>query len=222
MYIFLIFLFILLFILLTTNNINNKLLININRRAIMTKEQFHRILNNKNSNIEDMFYPVLNYELSKSAITANTNILAAFLAQTLYESNGYRNLEEIASGRAYDDRKDLGNTLPAAIDAAERHHKSTGEMYKGRGLIQLTGYYNYKACGDDLGLDLVNRPELLATPVYAVQSAVWFWNKHHLSSLALKNDFDKITRVINGGTLGGEIRKHNYERIKTILTGNLE
>ena len=46
-----------------------------------------------------------------------------------------------------------------------------GWKYRGRGLIQVTGKTNYAACGDTLGIDLINQPELLEQPQYATLSA---------------------------------------------------
>lgn len=80
-----------------------------------------------------------------------------------------------------------------------------GYLYRGRGLIQLTGHENYAALTIDLNVDFILHPELLETPEYATLSAAWFWNKHNLNALADKNtleSFTAITKVINGGTNG--------------------
>jgi len=85
----------------------------------------------------------------------NTPIrFAAFLANVLHESGCFRYVREIASGDAYEGRKDLGNVF-----------KGDGRLFKGRGLIQLTGRSNYLEISKDwFGDDtLVRNPELLAT-----------------------------------------------------------
>lgn len=98
--------------------------------------------------------------------------VAAFIAQIGHESGYLRYSEEIASGKAYEGRKDLGN-----VQAGD------GVRYKGRGLIQITGRFNYEELSKDLGEDFIKHPELLSTPKYAVQSACWFWNKNKLNDL---------------------------------------
>jgi putative chitinase len=116
---------------------------------------------------------------------------AAFLAQVAHESGQLKYLRELATGDAYEGRKDLGNT-----------QEGDGVRFKGRGLIQITGRSNYKACGIALGLDLINRPELLETPLLACRSAGWFWSEHGLNELADKGDQVAVTKRINGGTNG--------------------
>lgn len=88
-------------------------------------------------------------------------------------------------------RADMGNT-----DAGD------GWKYRGRGIIQLTGKNNYHACGEAIGEDLVNNPDLLLDPKYACLSAGWFWNKRGLNTLADANDIETITKRINGGLNG--------------------
>jgi putative chitinase len=92
-----------------------------------------------------------------------------------------------------------------------------GGKYIGRGLIQTTGKENYTHCGQALGIDLVNQPELLEQPKYAALSAGWFWNKKGLNALADAGDFDTMTKRINGGTLGLEDRKHHIAKALEIL-----
>lgn len=77
-----------------------------------------------------------------------------------------------------------------------------GWRYRGRGLIQITGRDNYLRCGQALGIDLLNLPELLESPLYAALSAGWFWHVAALNALADQNDLPRITRRINGGMIG--------------------
>lgn len=142
---------------------------------------------------------------------------AAFLAQIAHESGSFHYLSEIASGKAYEGRKDLGNTLPEAIEAAEKAKTTPGRFYKGHGLIQITGYYNHKLCGEALGLDLINEPYLLLMPEHAAASAAWFWETHDCNQWADLDNILKITRIINGGTNGLSQRTEFYERNKKIL-----
>lgn len=131
---------------------------------------------------------------------------AAFLAQVAHESGQLRYVKELASGKAYEGRADLGDTKPG-----------DGVKYKGRGLIQITGKINYEKCGVFLGLDLLTFPELLETPVNACRSAGWFWMAHGLGELADKEQFRSITRKINGGLNGIQEREAYYTKACAVL-----
>ncbi|NNA35967.1 glycoside hydrolase family 19 protein, partial [Pseudomonas lundensis] len=89
--------------------------------------------------------------------------------------------------------------------------------FRGRGLIQITGRANYKACGEALGLDLIRQPELLEKPQYACMSAAWFWASRGLNTLADAGQFDKITQRINGGQNGAADRQALYARALKVL-----
>lgn len=132
---------------------------------------------------------------------------AMYLAQVGHESGRLRYLEEIASGKAYEGRSDLGNV-----------HKGDGVRYKGRGLIQVTGRYNYQRCGQWLGIDLISQPELLATPEWAVKSSIWFWVVHNLNAYADRDDLKGCTGIINGGYNGLEDREELYVRAINLLS----
>ena len=113
----------------------------------------------------------LNYFMPKYGIDSDKEV-AAFIAQIGHESGQLRYVEELASGSAYEGRKDLGNT-----------QVGDGIKFKGRGLIQITGRANYTQLSKDLGEDFIKNPALLSTPKYAVQSACWFWKKNKLNDL---------------------------------------
>ena len=131
---------------------------------------------------------------------------AAFIAQIAHESGELRYVEEIASGIAYEHRKDLGNTQPG-----------DGMKFKGRGLIQITGRNNYFECGKALGVDLITNPELLKTNDLACRSAAWFWASRGLNDLADRGDFERITKRINGGLNGYQERLAYHARAKMAL-----
>lgn len=134
---------------------------------------------------------------------------AAFIAQLAHESGSFRYVKELASGEAYEFRKDLGNTM-----AGE------GMRYNGRGLVQITGRANYAACSEALYGDpniLLAHPEMLETVTGACQSAAWFWKSRGLNELADADAFSKITKRINGGTNGAAERNAFYAKAKQVL-----
>jgi len=134
---------------------------------------------------------------------------AHFIAQVGHESCDLRYSEEIASGTAYEARKDLGNT--AAGD---------GPRFKGRGLIQITGRANYNAYGKHKGRDFLTPPnyDLIASdPELAVDVACWFWTEHGLNALADADDIRAVTKVINGGYNGLADRQARLARAKCFL-----
>ena len=119
---------------------------------------------------------------------------AAFLAQIAHESGSLRYVRELASGEAYEGRRDLGNT-----------NVGDGVRYKGRGLIQTTGRGNYIELQPKLKLfgytdvpDFVSFPEKLEEPLWAAASAGYFWYSRGLNELADQGDFLRISIKING------------------------
>lgn len=112
--------------------------------------------------------------------------------------------EEAIANNAYDDANrgegfKMGNTKPG-----------DGWRYRGRGLKQLTGRYNYgefskthkEIWGEDI--DFVANPDKVDEPVYAVRSAMGFWVKHKLYLTAdtgiTRRATDSITAVVNKKT----------------------
>ena len=150
----------------------------------------------------------LNAGMEAGGIT-DPKVVAMFLAQIIHESGAFYYTEEIASGAAYEGRKDLGNT-----------EKGDGVKFKGRGWIQITGRDNYTQISKHYDVDFVENPELLETPEWCGKSAVWFWNSRKLSTLAASGDeaaFKKVTQRINGGQNGYNDRKKYWLRAKAAL-----
>lgn len=120
---------------------------------------------------------------------------ADFVAQVGHESGGYAFVREVwgptPAQAKYEGRIDLGNV-----------YKGDGSLYRGRGLIQITGRANYTAAAKALGLDIVRNPQLLELDANAARSAGWFWKTHGCNEIADTGDFVALTHRINGGTNG--------------------
>ncbi len=168
----------------------------INLTADFLKELYEL----KSITLPEMYAPLLNSMMFQYGIFEKLRE-CAFLAQIGHESGRLRYVEELASGEAYEGRKDLGNTEPG-----------DGKKYKGRGLIQITGRVNYEKAQMALGVPLLLEPERLLQPYFAVKSACWWWQEHGLNELADKGEFEKITKRINGGLNGQEDRSYLYKR----------
>lgn len=169
----------------------------------MTLKQLIQITGKKS--LSEQFIGPINDVLEKYQINTKLRV-CHFLAQILHESGNLFYTEEIASGKAYENRADLGNTEPG-----------DGIRFKGRGLIQITGRANYNKLSETFGIDFVQNPELLETPEWSVKSAGWFWNWKKLNLLADKDDITAITKRVNGGLNGIDNRLFWLEKCKSIL-----
>jgi putative chitinase len=135
---------------------------------------------------------------------------AAFLAQVGHESMGLSCTRELwgptQAQMRYEGRADLGNT-----------QTGDGKRFMGRGLIQITGRRNYQLASIGLDLDLIAHPELLEQSANAALSAAWWWTNHYLNGYADVGQFERITRIINGGTNGLADRMALYGAAKKAL-----
>ncbi|WP_060479488.1 MULTISPECIES: glycoside hydrolase family 19 protein [Pseudomonas] len=181
---------------------------------MLTETQLLQILPNARP-VAGVFLAALNITLPRWEID-NPMRVAAFLAQVGHESGQFRYVKELGNDR-YLARYDtgclalrLGNTPQADGD---------GQLYCGRGLIQVTGRNNYQACSRALFGDerLLVQPQLLEQPRWACESAAWFWHSRGLNTLADRGEFNRITRHINGGLNGLQARLKLWARAREVL-----
>jgi putative chitinase len=104
----------------------------------------------------------------------------------------------------------MGNTAP-----------DDGHRFIGRGLKQLTGRDNYTAAAVGLrpilGKNYVVEPELVAEPEHAAWTAAWFWSENGLNAVADTGNYERVTRVINGGLIGHDDRVKYIKDIQAKL-----
>lgn len=140
-------------------------------------------------------------ETAMTAYEIDTSLRQAhFLANVGHESGGMVYTTELwgptATQRGYEGRADLGNKLPG-----------DGKVFRGHGLIQMTGRFNHarvrdrlqKKFPDMLIPDFEQYPSLLAQRDWAALSAADFWDDHEINKFADVDDFDGSCDTVNRG-----------------------
>lgn len=153
---------------------------------------------------------------------------AMFIGQTAYESEEYNVLEE----DLYYSTNGLLNTFPSYFDSATAAEyadqpeqianivyanrmgngdvsSGDGWTYRGRGLIQITGKYNYQGFAASMNMTLIAAINYVSTTEGAAMVAGWYWNSNDLNRFVLNNDYAGLTRAIQGG-MAGYNQRFNY------------
>ena len=121
--------------------------------------------------------------------------LAQFMAQVAIETDYFKTLEEYGPGK---------------------DKYGGGKQYKGRGFLQLTHDYNYKAAGKALGYaSLADDPDLVLDRETAADTSFWFWETNVRSKVKDFSNTNKVTRIVNGpGMLKKAERNDAYNFMK--------
>ena len=178
----------------------------------------------------------LNETFSRFNITTN-NQKAMFIGQCGHECGNFRLLEENLNYRAETLMKLWPKRFPS-LEFAKQYEKNPrkiansvyanrmgnrdetsgdGYRFRGRGALQCTGHSTYFHAGKALGVDFVMQPDLVATPKYAALTAGWFWETHKLNPPADALDYTKVTKIINGGTIGLDDRIKHVQHALAVL-----
>jgi predicted chitinase len=137
---------------------------------------------------------------------------AAFLANVSHETGGLVYIVE----------QDTAN-YPHYCDTSRPYGCPAGTAaYYGRGPLQLSWNFNYKAAGDALKIDLLHNPNLVQTDAaVSWKTALWFWNTQHGAGSMTPHDtmvnnkgFGETIRSINGDLeCNGENASERDDRI---------
>jgi putative chitinase len=202
-----------------------------------TKEHLGEII----SDNPDNWYDALCELLPKYGITTERRV-AHFLSQCAHESRGFTALEENLNYSAKALRsvfgRYFGDAPKANADEYARNpekianrvyfdkyrkykmgnvNEGDGWLFRGRGLKQLTGRENYTNFGKSVGMTAEEAAEYVATPAGAIESACWFWGAKNLNKIADTDDVKRMTKVINGGSIGLDDRKKRYTNALKVL-----
>ena len=169
--------------------------------------------------------------------------LAHFLAQCGHESGGFKVVSEnlnygaaglqsifkkyftAESAKEYQRKPEkIANIVYANRMGNGNQASGEGYKFRGRGFIQLTGKDNYTAFDKTVEDDILANPELVATK-YPLLSAAWFFHKNGLHKIADEGATDavvtKVTKRVNGGTIGLPDRIKHFNEYNNLLNGSI-
>ena len=117
--------------------------------------------------------------------------LAQFMAQTRHESWDFSKMKEVGTKKKFD-RYEKNRSLAQRLG---NKVKGDGELFKGRGFIQLTGRDNYTRASQQIFGDdrLVRNPDLASKLDIGAKIALWYWKNQVRPKV---NDFNNTTQVV--------------------------
>ena len=201
--------------------------------SIITEVNIQKILNNPNS---DEWFLLFKKYFSDYEINSTIRI-SAFLAQTCHESLNYKTLEEnlnysgvrllavfpkyfkgVDITKYTRNKKAIANRVYANRMGNGSEASGDGYKFRGRGVIQITGKYNYTKLASFLNKTIDETVNFLSTKEGALVSALWFWKTNNLNTIADSENHQLLCKKINGGLNGLSDRIAKYNKFKAILS----
>jgi putative chitinase len=159
---------------------------------------------------ESAGFRVLSENLNYSAKALNT-IFPKYFRRAGRDANDYHRQPEKIANVIYASRMDNGDSS-----------SGDGWRFRGGGILQLTGRYNYTEFGKAVDKTPEEAVEYVRTKKGALDSACWFWDTNNINKYCDSQDIVGMTKRINGGTIGLEDRKKHYLHALDVFGGDFE
>ena len=176
-------------------------------KAIITPEIMQQLTGYAADKFDATFCGDFNKLLMATGFDKFDFAIAMLTANLMHETGNFRWMKEIADGSAYEGRTDLGNTQPG-----------WGRLYKGAGVLMLTGRYNYERAAEKL-----HDPKILergcdyTAEQYPFRSALCWIEDNKLLDVCIHQGFDQCCYRINGGWNGYDDRLEKYQICKKVF-----
>ena len=179
----------------------------------ITAELMEGITGHPAHTFDQRFVNDFNDMLESTGFDQHLDAMQMLVSNLCHESCGFIYMQEIASGEAYEYRKDLGNIYPG-----------DGPKFKGCGPLQVTGRSNHQASADWLrdhrGIDdgkIMDVGTEYSADNYAFTIAIPWLLNNDLLTVCLHQGFDQCCYRINGGWNGKSSRDEWYEKCKKVM-----
>ena len=175
---------------------------------LITKEVFEQLTGYQAHLFTQQECDDCNKMLKETGFIKDLDAVCMLMANILHETGNMRWLKELASGEAYEWRSDLGNVSPG-----------DGPRYKGAGVLQLTGRYNYSRLSKSLNDPRVMEGCDYVAKTYPFRSAVPWIRENNLLTIAKTKGFEAVCVRINGGYNGYNDRLKKYRICERVFIG---
>jgi len=156
---------------------------------------------------ESMNFTVLSENLNYRAETLE-KLFSKYFSKAGRNASDYAKQPEKIANVIYASRMGNGDTA-----------SGEGHLFRGRGVIQLTGKDNYSAFALSIKMTLPDVIDYVQTKNGALESACWYWNSRNINAACDANDIVRMTKLVNGGTIGIDDRRKHYEQALAVLGG---
>ena len=167
-------------------------------KGVCTPELMERLTGHPAHTFDSVFCNDCNRLFHETGFDQHPHCQMMLMANMMHETCNFVYMQEIASGEAYNNRSDLGNG------------PTDGPKYKGAGVLQLTGKYNYQRLSNDLGDPKVMDGVDYVSNTYPFTSAKTWITENDLLNVCLNQGFDACCQRINGGWNGIDDRRAKY------------
>ena len=168
-------------------------------KGICTPQLMQALTGHGANTFDSVFVNDCNRLFADTGFDKHLDAMQMLMANMMHETCNFVYMKEIASGEAYSNRSDLGNG------------PNDGPKYKGAGVLQLTGKYNYQRLADGINDQKVMDGVDYVANTYPFTSARIWIEENNLLSVCLNQGFDECCRRINGGWNGYEDRLAKYK-----------
>ena len=175
-------------------------------QGVITPQVMEALTGYAANKFDAVFCDDFNRLLEESGFAEHPQARNMLIANILHETGNTLYFKELASGEAYNNRSDLGNTQPG-----------DGPRYKGAGCLQLTGRHNYQRLADTIGDQRVMDGVNYVADTYPFRSALPWIRDNHLLDVCLQDGFDACCKRINGGWNGIDDRRAKYAHCQQVM-----
>lgn len=174
-------------------------------KKLVTRLLMEQLTGYPSSAFDKVFIDDCNRLYADTGFAEHIDAAQMLMANMMHETCNFVYMKEISDGMYLRGRTDLG------------HGPDEGEIWKGAGVLQLTGKYNYSRLAEGINDPKVMEGVDYVSTTYPFTSARIWIEENDLLNICLTEGFDACCYRINGGWNGYNDRLAKYQICKQYM-----